>query len=206
VARDRAARPEAKPLRLFVAVDVPDPVKDSLATAIVPYRERIPGARWTNRGGWHVTLKFLGSTWPRLVSAVHDGVSAAAASAEPFDSALTEIGVFPSARRARVIWAGLSDPDGRFGQLVKLLDDLLAEYFVPENRAFTPHLTLARLTPPRDLGEFVPGLVGTGVRSSPFTVDRLVLYRSHLSPRGATYEPVLAAPFGEAGPSKAPAS
>jgi 2'-5' RNA ligase len=196
VARDRAARPEAKPLRLFVAVDVPGPVKDWLAAAITPYRDRIPGARWTNRGGWHVTLKFLGSTWPRLLSVVRDGVSAAAASAEPFDTALTEIGVFPSARRARVIWAGLSDPDGRFGQLVKLLDDLLAEHFVPEIREFTPHLTLARLTPPRDVGEFVPGLVGTGVGSDPFRVDRLVLYRSHLSPRGATYEPLVEAIFG----------
>ena len=64
MARDRASRPEARPLRLFVAVDVPDAVKEGLAASVAPFRDRIPGARWTGFNGWHVTVKFLGSTWP----------------------------------------------------------------------------------------------------------------------------------------------
>jgi 2'-5' RNA ligase len=196
MARDRAARPEAKPLRLFVATDVPDPVRAALARTVAPFRDGVPGARWTRREGWHVTLKFLGSTWPRLVDEVREAVSSAAAGSEAFQTELTEIGVFPSVRRARVIWAGLADPEGRFTRMVADLDERLADHFVPEKRAFTPHLTLARLTPPRDLGEFIAGLPGMSVGSEPFPVDRLVLYRSHLSPKGATYEPLLAAPLG----------
>jgi 2'-5' RNA ligase len=196
MARDRAARPEAKPLRLFIAVDVPDPVGAGLAEAVAPFRQRIPGARWTRSTGWHVTLKFLGTTWPRLVDEVHEAVAAVARDAAPFVSQLTDVGAFPSARRARVIWAGLADPRARFTSLVADLDEALIEHFVPEKRAFTPHLTLARLTPPRDLGEFAPELPGMSVASEPFSVDRMVLYRSYLSPKGATYEPLLAAHLG----------
>jgi 2'-5' RNA ligase len=196
MARDRAARPGAKPLRLFVAADVPDRVIAGLVEAVAPFRERIPGARWTRSTGWHVTLKFLGSTWPRLVDEVHEAVAAVARGARPFESQMTDVGAFPSARRARVIWAGLADPEARFSGLVADLNEALVEHFVPEKRAFTPHLTLARLTPPRDLGEFAPELPGMSVASEPFPVDRLVLYRSHLSPKGATYEAQLAAPLG----------
>lgn len=196
MARDRAARPEAKPLRLFVATDVPDAVKGALAAATARFRDRVPGARWTRSEGWHVTLKFLGSTWPRLVDEVREAVGSTAEASEAFHSELTLLGVFPSARRARVVWAGLADPEGRFSRLAAALDERLADHFVPEQRAFTPHLTLARLNPPRDLGEFAPDLSGYPVGSKPFPVDRLVLYRSHLSPKGATYEPLLAIPLG----------
>jgi 2'-5' RNA ligase len=198
IARDRAARPEAKPLRLFIAVDVPPGVQADLADAVMPFRDRIPGARWTRQEGWHVTLKFLGSTWPRLLDEIGGAVATAATGTEAFESSLTEIGVFPSVRRARVIWAGLSDPGDRFARLVEVLDDLLEDSFVPEKRSFTPHLTLARLSPSRDVSEFAPNLVGMTIASAPFPIDRLVLYRSQLSPRGATYEPLLTQAFGPA--------
>jgi 2'-5' RNA ligase len=158
---------------------------------VARFRDRVPLARWTRSDGWHVTLKFLGTTWPRLVETVREAVAAAAAEANAFPSAVTELGVFPSPGRARVIWAGLSDPDGRFAALAKRLDDLLAEDFDVEERPFTPHLTLARLNPPRDIREFAPDLVGAPVASERFEVDRLVLYQSRLSPKGATYQPLM---------------
>ena len=178
-----------------MAVDVPQEVKTSLAASVAPFRDRIPGARWTRSEGWHLTLKFLGTTWPRLLEDVRQAVRTAAQRSVAFQTNLTELGVFPSSRRARVVWAGLADPDDSFSPMVNVLDELLSEHFVPEKRAFTPHLTVARMNPPRDIGEFVPTLVGLPVESSPFPVDRLVLYRSHLSPKGATYEAVEAFPL-----------
>jgi 2'-5' RNA ligase len=188
MARDRSTRPEAKPLRLFVAVDVPESIKGSLARGVAPFRDRIPGARWTRSEGWHLTLKFLGSTWPRLADPVKAAVAEAARGAVPFETALTEIGAFPSAGRARVVWAGLSDPDERLRELARSLDRGLREHFAPEKRAFSSHLTIARLNPPADLRSLIPPLIGTSVSSRPFLVEGLTLYRSHLSPRGATYE------------------
>ncbi len=188
MARDRAAQPEAKPLRLFIAVDVPDDVQSALEAAIAPFRVRVPAARWTRRSGWHMTLKFLGSTWPRLVDEIKSAMAAAATEAAAFRSALTEVGVFANPARSRVIWVGLADPEKRFAAIARRLDELLEDFYVPEKRELTPHLTLARINPPRDIREFAPELLDLSVSSREFPVDSLVLYRSHLSPRGATYE------------------
>src|SRR5262245_24588825 len=185
---DRGAPLPAKPLRLFVAVDVPAMVKDALDAKVAPFRPRVPAARWTRSTDWHVTLKFLGSTWPRMLDTVAGAVRSAAGETGPFETRLTEVGVFPNERRARVVWAGLDDANGGMAKVASALDGLLADLVEPERRAFTPHLTLARINPPRDLREFAAGLIGSSVASTQFPVDRLVLYRSHLSPHGATYE------------------
>jgi RNA 2',3'-cyclic 3'-phosphodiesterase len=195
VARERDV-PEPKPIRLFIAVDVPEPLKAALGRSIAGYRDRVPAARWTRLDGWHVTLKFLGRTGLRLVDEVRAAVGAAAASAGPLETRLTELGVFPSPRRARVIWAGLHDPEGRMAVIAKDLDRRLEDYFLPEERELTPHLTLARLNPSRDITEYAPDLVGKSVASEPFTIDELTLYRSHLSPAGARYEPIERVRFG----------
>jgi 2'-5' RNA ligase len=196
VARDRAARPEAKPLRLFVAVDVPDAVKDELHRRMAPYREQLTEPRWTRPESWHVTVKFLGATYPRLVKDVQAAVAAAARAAEPFESAITVLGAFPSSRRARVLWSGLRDEEQRLSSVASDLDERLRAHFKPEVRGLTPHLTVGRLRTPINLEDVAPEWVGFPVASAPFTIDRLVLYRSHLSPKGARYEPIYEAPFG----------
>src|SRR5207244_5960961 len=110
MARDRSTQPEAKPLRLFIAADVPESARNRVAEVIGPFRDRVPVARWTKPDGWHVTIKFLGSTWPRLLGEVREAMAKAAATVEPVETSLTELGVFASVRRARVIWVGLDDP------------------------------------------------------------------------------------------------
>ena len=67
MARDRASRQEARPLRLFVATEIPEEIRGGLAEAVTPVRERFPKARWVPIQNQHVTVKFLGSTYPRLV-------------------------------------------------------------------------------------------------------------------------------------------
>jgi 2'-5' RNA ligase len=134
-------RPEAKPLRLFIAVDLPPGVRAELDARIGPLRTSVPGARWTKPEGWHVTLVFLGSTVPIVVPRISEAVRATATAAPVFETRLTALGAFPSAGRARVLWAGLDDPDGRFVELVKHLYELLADVVEPEKRVFTPHLT-----------------------------------------------------------------
>ena len=187
MARDRAARPEAAPLRLFVAVDVPHEVRLAIGAAIEPFRASFPKARWVPAENWHVTLKFLGRTWPRLVDWVDEQVRDVAASHDGFRVRVSGLGAFPSARRARVVWAGLDDPSNRLAEIALALDAAMAREFEGEKRAFTPHLTVARSDPPIALPadfENVP------VTSEPFAIDRLVLYRSHLRRPAPRYEPL----------------
>jgi 2'-5' RNA ligase len=192
VARDRASRPEAKPLRLFVAVDVPGDIRTGLADHVAPLREAL-GGRWTPPENWHVTLKFLGRTWPRLLDWVIQRCEEAATAGEAFESSIEGLGAFPTGRRARVLWAGLEDGEGRFGALAAALEDALGAEFDTEKRAFAPHLTVARFQPPVAVQDAIDGI---SVRSHPFAVDRLVLYRSHLQRPAPRYEVLREFPLG----------
>jgi 2'-5' RNA ligase len=135
-----------------------------------------------------VTVKFMGRTWPRLVEWVGEAVAEAAARVRPFRVSVDGLGVFPGPSRARVLWAGLRDPDGGLTALASALDEALAREFAPEKRRFTPHLTVARFDPPVTMGDDIEELRATRIEAPPVRVGSLVLYRSHLSPRGARYE------------------
>ena len=196
MARNRAARPEAKPLRLFVAVDPPPDAVRAVDEALEPWRERFPRGRWVRPENWHVTLKFLGRTWPRLVDSVHEACREAATGIRPFTLSLGSLGVFPRTPRARVLWVGLEDPEGSLAALAKALDASLADDFPPEKRGFTAHLTVARFDPPADFSEASAEFETFQVEVRPFRVSKLLLYQSHLSPRGARYEVLQAFPLG----------
>ena len=192
MARDRAARPEARPLRLFVAVDVPDAVRRRLARAVESLHGALPGARWVVPENWHVTVKFLGSVYPRLRDWVTEQVTEAARSAQPFETRLTSLGAFPSPRRARVLWAGLEDAEGRFASVAGALDGFLEREFRVEKRPFSAHLTVARFREQVSIGE---ELLRLDIASEPFPVRALTLYRSLLQRPAARYEPLAKFPL-----------
>jgi RNA 2',3'-cyclic 3'-phosphodiesterase len=193
MARDRASRPEAKPLRLFAAVEITQDAKRAVASAVQPWRERFPRARWSPEDNWHVTLKFLGRTWPRLRGWVEERLRAAAGGIEPFEVRLDGLGAFPSASRARVVWAGLSDDTGRFAALAATIDAALASEFPVETRPWQPHLTVGRSDPPIPLPE---GFAGSMVEPVGFRVDRVVLFQSHLRRPAPVYEALATFPLG----------
>jgi 2'-5' RNA ligase len=176
-------------LRLFWAFNVSEAQKRSIEKAVQGLRLQIPQARWTARESWHVTVKFLGSVEEdRLDEVIRTGRKAAAAS-KSFETHLTDLGVFPTPRRARVIWVGLADDGGRAAALSGEMDRVYAKRgFRKEGRAFQPHLTLARLRPPAPVKEALEAAGPPGFDASPFEVKEVVLYRSHLSPSGASYE------------------
>jgi RNA 2',3'-cyclic 3'-phosphodiesterase len=193
MARNRAARPEAKPLRLFVALEIPDHAKDVVEEAFAPWREEFPKARWVPRENMHVTLKFLGRTWPRLVDWVPERIDEAAGELAPFETRLLGAGSFPSAKRGRAIWAGFDDDEGRLTELAGAIDRALENEFEPEKRPFHAHLTVARSDPPLKLPA---AYTSTEVASEPWTVEHITLFRSHLGRPAPRYEPLARFPLG----------
>jgi RNA 2',3'-cyclic 3'-phosphodiesterase len=187
MARDRAARPEAKPLRLFVAIEIPEPAKAAVEEAFRPWRDAFPQARWVPRENWHVTVKFLGRTWPRLEAWVPERIEAAAGEVPPFRAALAGLGSFPSRRRGRVLWAGLGDDGGGLEHLARALDEALIDEFPAETRRFHPHLTVARSEPPLSLP---PAFGETALATEPWEIDHVLLFRSHLRRPAPRYEPL----------------
>jgi len=192
MAQDRAARPEAKPLRLFVGIEIPEDVKDTVEEAFSAWRGEFPMARWVPRANLHVTLKFLGRTWPRLADWVPEQVEAAAADVSRFGARLSGVGSFPSAKRGRALWAGFEEADF-VADLAAEIEGALVEEFPAEKRAFHPHLTVARSDPPVKLPAVY---TSTKLESDEWVVDHVVLFRSHLRRPAPAYEPLARFPLG----------
>jgi RNA 2',3'-cyclic 3'-phosphodiesterase len=173
-------------LRLFVAADVPDRHLSRIAELTEELRDLWPSARWTAAENQHVTLKFLGPTTVGGLGEVRR-VSTHVAEQNPRSKIwLSQFGAFPNQRRARVLWIGIADP---YGSLRRAASDLDLEFeslgYRAEERAFTPHLTLARFKVPTRI-DALPTLAVDELPAVPF--EHLSLYRSRLSPRGAVYE------------------
>ena len=191
--RDRASRPQAKPLRLFVALEIPDHAKDVAEAAFAPWRQEFPKARWVPRENMHVTLKFLGRTWPRLSGWVPERIGEAVVEFEAFETRLEGVGSFPSAKRGRAVWAGFDDDEERLTELAGAIDVSLEDEFGSEKRPFHAHLTMARSDPPLKLP---PSYTSTPLESEPWLVDHVTLFRSHLGRPAPRYEPLGRFPLG----------
>jgi 2'-5' RNA ligase len=173
-------------LRLFVAVAIPAPVLAALDDAIAPHRDLVPGARWAPLANQHVTLKFLGHVPAERSPAIEGVCAEVARTLQPADISVEGLGAFPNAKRARVLWAGIGDPVGLLTTMAARLDIGLQPLgFEPEDRDFTPHLTLARLKRPAPVRAL---LEQVEFHSESFRLDALSLYLSKLSPKGARYE------------------
>jgi 2'-5' RNA ligase len=170
-------------MRLFVALDLPEIVKDELDTL----RTDMPTARWANRQQMHITLFFLGET-ERIAD-----VKEALASIEvpPFVLTLAGVGRFPkrSKQAPRVLWVGIDD-EPALAQLHQKITTALVEIgFEPEDRPFSPHMTLARLKTREPLPE-VDAFLNRhrAFRVVAISIHEFVLFSSVLSPQGARYE------------------
>lgn len=191
-------------LRLFVALEPPGPLRRKLAALAAELRRQAgraaEGLRWVEPASLHLTLQFLGNAPEERLAAIQEGIRAAASGARPLLLAVRGAGAFPSPRRARVVWAGLHGEVEPLAGLVRALGARLAPLgFTPEERPFSPHLTLARSR------DGVPGLAGAlgalrDVEVGSWRAGELSLFRSHLSPGGPRYEPLLRAPLGGAAP------
>jgi 2'-5' RNA ligase len=185
-------------LRLFVAIDPPPAALEHLAAFVDDLGTVRAGVRVTARSLWHVTLAFLGEVpedrLPRAIAAVDLAVEGGPTG---IGARLAGGGRFGRGKFT-ILWAGV---DGDLGPLRKAATRALkSRRLAFDDQKFHPHLTLARP------GDKVPREVVAadlaalaGYEGPQWTVDRLVLYRSHLGPR-PSYEALHVAPIPPAGP------
>ena len=189
-------------LRLFVALEPPDAVRRRLAALAADLRRAAGLAadtvRWVEAENVHLTLQFLGAVPQERLGDVVAAVRAAASSSRPLSLEVKGAGGFPNARRPRVVWAGVSGDAAALEALAADLGRRLGPLgFPPEERAFSAHLPLGRARDRRG----APGLGGALARAveqapAPWRAAEVVLFESHLSPRGPRYEAIARAPLG----------
>jgi 2'-5' RNA ligase len=172
--------------RLFVAIELPEAVKDQL----VKLRADIPGASWVKPNGYHLTLRFLG-----------DGIEAERLNSirellqdvqsPPFSMRLRGVGRFPpNARRAaRVLWVGVTAPPPLKALYQQVEGAVVSAGFPPEERDFHPHITLARLKsfkPEQKVDRFLEQ--HQTFSTAEIAVTEFFLFSSVLTPQGSIYE------------------
>lgn len=185
-------------MRLFVAINFTAKDRQRMHRAARKLRETELPVRWEEVDHLHLTLKFLGEVRPEAAARVKQAVARVAEKTAPFTLQMNGAGAFPTLRRPRVVWLGAeASPELRC-----LKHDLEWELaplgFQREVRAFHPHVTLGRATKEARAGDFrdFEALVGGLSYKAEIPVRTVDLMESHLSPRGARYDRLLAAKLG----------
>lgn len=139
----------------------------------------------------HVTLKFLGDTDEKLIPEIEKIIKEASAGIKPFSVKLKGAGAFPNLDRITVVWAGMEGAD-QLGIVSGKLDECLARFgFEPENRKFSPHITIARVKGGRNKEKLKQAILDyKDVEFGEQPVDKIKLKKSVLTPQGPVYSDV----------------
>jgi 2'-5' RNA ligase len=180
-------------IRSFVAIELPSEVKAGLASLRHELeRHEHTFIKWVDPDAIHLTLKFLGNIPSKQVTRITKAIEEAAQGISQFHLEISQLGAFPNLKQPRVLWVGIGGELDKLLSLQRRVDSALAHLgFAKEERAFAPHLTIARLrerTSPverKNFGELA-------MSSSPeikyhIDVKDVSFIRSQLTPSGAIY-------------------
>ncbi len=183
-------------MRSFIAVDIP--TTQALKEASAALKAATPPLKLVDLGILHLTLKFLGETPEERVLEISEVMKSVATGvmARPF--VLRGMGAFPSARRVRVVWIGV-ESGGVLERIAKGLEEGLTRLgFPPEDRPFTPHVTLARAKVPGQSTVLERVIDAYREREfGNFRVEGMVLKKSILHPTGPEYHVVAQVPLAQ---------
>jgi 2'-5' RNA ligase len=172
-------------MRVFIAIDLPEEIRTRLAAMQAELRSTASSARWVAAESSHLTLKFIGEIAEQRL----EDIDAALAGLTwiPFTISVKGVGFFPGPKSPRVFWAGLHAPT--MEGLSQEIDTRLERAgFDREQRAFRPHITLARAKTSRLESALVKASDKFAeTEFGAFTVDRIHLYESTLKPTGSVY-------------------
>jgi 2'-5' RNA ligase len=175
-------------MRIFLAVFPPAAVQSAVHAAAERLRKPDDGVSWVKRENLHYTLRFLGELGTDGARRVQAAADEAARSGAAFDAVIGALGAFPNARRARVLWAGMTTGAEPLLALARALDAALGRKgFERPEHPFSAHLTIGRVREPRADWTERLAAVTVDAAAARFTVDRLCVVESKLSPRGSTY-------------------
>jgi 2'-5' RNA ligase len=184
-------------MRLFIALPLPDDLERRLGGLIDDLRARGGNVRWVPAGNIHLTVRFLGETDPALVDRLSAEIDKVAGRYQQLEAVADRLGAFPNLRRPRVLWVGLTEATGGLKLLARDMEKAVHKFgFKAEKKGFKAHLTLGRVRDQRDIKPLVDHVAALKFEPAPFVLDRLVLFESTLTPKGAIYKRLHEAPLG----------
>jgi RNA 2',3'-cyclic 3'-phosphodiesterase len=176
--------------RVFCAIELPDVVRAQLEDHVLRLRQKVPdaAASWSRVENIHLTLKFFGNVEAERIQKISEAADRVVKQFSTFQINVGETGVFPRASRPQVLWIGVGDPSGQLTALQeKFENECAAEGFAKENRAYRPHLTIARLRRPEGARTLAEAHLRMRFEPVEVAVKEIVVFRSELSPKGSKY-------------------
>ncbi|CAG0987330.1 RNA 2',3'-cyclic phosphodiesterase [Myxococcaceae bacterium] len=173
-------------LRTFFALEIGGPALAEAARSLEALRHTPAGnaLRFVRPEGLHVTLRFVGAIDREAVAPLAAAVGLEVSAWSPFPLQLGALGLFPSARRPRVVSLGI-EPEAPLAGLAAAVErGVVAAGFAPESRSFRPHLTLARV---REGCRIDPAVLATKIEPLRFAARGVVLFASRPDEGGSVY-------------------
>ena len=184
---------KAKSWRLFCAFELPEELRSRIREHIERVREAVPeaAASWSRVENIHLTVNFFGNVAPEKVAGISGAASRVAKEFSPVQIEVGSTGVFPRPSRAQVLWIGINDSSGRLSNFQHELEtEFATQGFAKEDRAFRPHLTIARIRRPENSRRLAETHLQLKFSSVEIVLSELVLFRSELSSKGSKYTPI----------------
>jgi RNA 2',3'-cyclic 3'-phosphodiesterase len=178
---------------MFCAFELPESLRARIDEHSQRVREAVPeaAASWSRPENIHLTVKFFGNVNQQRVTAISTAAARVVKEFSPIQIEAGKTGVFPRPSRPQVLWIGIDDASGALGSLHKQLEDEFArEGFPKEDRAFRPHLTIARIRKPQNSDRLAEAHLGMEFSSVAIELRELILFRSELSSKGSKYTPI----------------
>jgi 2'-5' RNA ligase len=180
-------------MRTFIAISLPAHIKERLASLQNQLKATGADIKWVEPQNIHLTLKFLGEIDDEKLEKTSSILENVAKDKNSFQIRIYSLGAFPKIISPRVIWVGIDKGDRQTQEIAKALEEKIVKIGIPkEDRAFSSHITIGRTRS----GLNREGLVkemnyladSFGKENLEFSVNKISLFKSTLTPKGPLYE------------------
>jgi len=177
---------------MFIAVPVPEGIKQQLNTFCVQLQQNFSFKKWVFPDDYHITLKFLGRVDKDTLESLKPLIALISSKMAPYSLSLEGLNTFGKLSSPRILWVGVKGDLNPLNILQGNIDEASASLgFVSENRPYTPHLTIAKNYAGQE--KFDAGKLEQAAQqlqmSHQWVANEVVLYQTHLG-REPMYEPI----------------
>ncbi|MBA4348872.1 MAG: RNA 2',3'-cyclic phosphodiesterase [Thermodesulfovibrio sp.] len=185
-------------MRCFIAIELPQDIKESISSLIDKLRHISKGIRWVPVENIHLTIKFLGEVKDDLIPEIEKRLSSIRMNHGSFSVAVRRTGAFPNFKYPNILWMGIDESED-LSRLYSDIDKTMSELgFEKENRKFSPHLTIGRVKDTKgiepvfkEIYTLQDNLFGS------IEAKEILLMKSVLKPTGAEYSKIAGFKLGE---------
>jgi len=178
-------------MRLFIAIDIPEDLKEKLARIIARLKKCDLDAKWVNASNIHMTLKFLGETREEDLDKIKNIISVTSSLFTKLELVTSGFGFFPGENSPRVFFVS-TDNEEILKNISLQLEDKLEILGFPKEGRFKSHLTIARLRSKKNIDCLKEEMKNISIEAK-FTVSEIILFKSLLKPTGPIYEKLFSA-------------